>query len=196
MIVKLGGFGYSCNTYLILDKYHILIDPGMYANIIDEIEKYTSKIDFVINTHCHYDHVGVDHLIEEIYNCPIYIDDKEVRHLKNADHVVLAELFNSKLIPPKEVLPISELEDVEIIRTPGHTYGSITILYRDGLITGDTLFAYGVGRTDFPTGDIIKLRESIAMLEKIANQRDIKHIYPGHGEIGDRRAFQYAKLFL
>ncbi|MEO2117817.1 MAG: MBL fold metallo-hydrolase, partial [Methanocaldococcus sp.] len=85
---------------------------------------------------------------------------------------------------------------LEVIRTPGHTYGSISIIYKDGLITGDTIFAYGVGRWDLPTGNVIDLRKSIILLERIANERNINKLYPGHGEIGDRMAFSYAKLFL
>ena len=85
---------------------------------------------------------------------------------------------------------------MEVIRTPGHTYGSISIIYENSLITGDTIFAYGVGRWDLPTGNVVELRNSINMLEKIADERGIDVIYPGHGEIGDRMAFSYAKLFI
>ncbi|NPA62914.1 MAG: MBL fold metallo-hydrolase [Methanococci archaeon] len=203
MIIKLNGYGYSSNSYLLIGKKTILIDPGANHLILENLKKNGIKnIDFVINTHCHFDHSAADHLIEEEFNCPTIIEDKEVKHLKSGDEVTVSSLFGAKLIPPKEIIPLSEMEDelknygLEILRTPGHTYGSISIIYEDGLITGDTLFAYGVGRWDLPTGNLIDLRRSISLLENVANERNINKIYPGHGEIGDKMAFNYAKLFL
>ncbi len=206
MILKLNGYGYSSNSYLILGKKTILIDPGISGTfniLMEELEKNKIKnIDLIINTHCHFDHTSADYLIEEYFNCPTVIEDKEVKHLKNGDEVTVSSLFGAKLNPPKEIIPLSEIEEelksygLEVIKTPGHTYGSISIIYKDGLITGDTIFAYGVGRWDLPTGNVIDLRKSISLLERIANERNINKLYPGHGEIGDKMAFNYAKLFL
>ena len=70
------------------------------------------------------------------------------------------------------------------------------LIYKDNLITGDTLFAYGVGRWDFPTGNLIDLRNSVSKLERIAYERNIMNILPGHGEKGNLSAFSNAKLFL
>ena len=206
MIIKLNGYGYSSNSYLILGKKTILIDPGISGTfniLMEELEKNKIKnIDLIINTHCHFDHTSANYLIEEYFNCPTVIEDKEVKHLKNGDEVTVSSLFGAKLNPPKEIIPLSEIEEelksygLEVIKTPGHTYGSISIIYKDGLITGDTIFAYGVGRWDLPTGNVIDLRKSISLLERIANERNINKLYPGHGEIGDKMAFNYAKLFL
>ena len=206
MIIKLNGYGYSSNSYLILGKKTILIDPGISGTfniLMEELEKNKIKnIDLIINTHCHFDHTSANYLIEEYFNCPTVIEDKEVKHLKNGDEVTVSSLFGAKLNPPKEIIPLSEIEEelksygLEVIKTPGHTYGSISIIYKDGLITGDTIFAYGVGRWDLPTGNVIDLRKSISLLKRIANERNINKLYPGHGEIGDKMAFNYAKLFL
>ncbi|XRO75765.1 MBL fold metallo-hydrolase [Methanocaldococcus sp. 28A] len=206
MILKLNGYGYSSNSYLIIGKKNILIDPGISGTfniLMEELEKNNIKnIDLIINTHCHFDHSSADCLIEEHFNCPTIIEDKEVKHLKNGDEVTVSSLFGAKLNPPKEIIPLSEVEeelknyDLEVIRTPGHTYGSISIIYKDGLITGDTIFSYGVGRWDLPTGNVIELRNSINLLERIANERNINKIYPGHGDAGDRMAFEYARLFI
>ena len=206
MILKLNGYGYSSNSYVIVGNKNILIDPGAFGTfnlLMEELERNDIKnIDLIINTHCHYDHTSADYLIEEHFNCPTVIEDKEVKHLKEGDKVTVSSLFGAKLTPPKEIIPLSEIEEelkgygLEIIKTPGHTYGSISIIYEISLITGDTIFAYGVGRWDLPTGNVVELRNSINMLERIANERGIDVIYPGHGEIGDRMAFSYAKLFL
>ncbi len=205
MIYKLNGIGYDSNTYVIVGKKNILIDPGTpntYDILKDEIEKLTKNVDYIINTHCHYDHAGSDYLYEEYFNSPVIISDLEVDDLKNNTSTTVSALFNERLIPPKEVIPVSDIlgelnkYNIEVIETPGHTKGSISLIYKDNLITGDTLFAYGVGRWDFPTGNLIDLRNSISKLEKIAHEKNIINILPGHGEVGSMSAFSNAKLFL
>ncbi|ABR56241.1 MBL fold metallo-hydrolase [Methanococcus aeolicus] len=207
MIYKLNGIGHDSNSYLIVGKKNILIDPGTpgtFDLIRGEIEQITKNIDYIVNTHCHYDHAGANYLYEEYFNAPVIISDKELKDLKNDTPTTVSKLFRSKLIPPKEIIPINDAKiteelkfcGIEYIETPGHTEGGITIIYKNSMITGDTLFAYGVGRWDFPTGNIIDLRNSIAKLEVIANQKNIIEILPGHGEKGDLSAFNNAKLFL
>ena len=201
MIYKLNGYGYSSNTYLILDKKNILIDPGAeetFKVLLNEIESITNNIDFIINTHCHYDHSSANYLVEEVFNSPTVIHDYEVEHLKRGDEVTVSWLFNSNLTPPKEIIPLSEvkLDFLNFIHTPGHTYGSISIVYKDNLITGDTLFSNSVGRWDLPTGDFESLKRSIIKLEEIAKLYNINKILPGHGDIGGRESFEYAKMYL
>jgi glyoxylase-like metal-dependent hydrolase (beta-lactamase superfamily II) len=205
MIYKLNGIGYDSNTYLIIGKKNILIDPGTpntFNLLKDEIKSIAKDIDYIINTHCHYDHAGSDYLYEEYFNAPVIIHDSEVEDLKNNTNTTVSALFNRELISPKEIIPISEIldelkkYDMEVVETPGHTKGSISLIYKDNLITGDTLFAYGVGRWDFPTGNLIDLRNSVSKLERIAYERNIMNILPGHGEKGNLSAFSNAKLFL
>jgi glyoxylase-like metal-dependent hydrolase (beta-lactamase superfamily II) len=205
MIYKLNGVGYDSNTYLIIGKKNILIDPGTpntFNMLKDEIKNIAKDIDFIINTHCHYDHAGSDYLYEEYFNAPVIIHDSEVEDLKNNTNTTVSALFNRELISPKEIMPISEIleelkkYDMEVIETPGHTKGSISLIYKDNLITGDTLFAYGVGRWDFPTGSLVDLRSSVSKLERVAYERNVMNILPGHGEKGNLSAFSNAKLFL
>ena len=205
MIYKLNGIGYDSNTYLIIGKKNILVDPGTpntFNMLKDEIKNTAKDIDYIINTHCHYDHAGSDYLYEEYFNAPIIIHDLEVDDLKNNTNTTVSALFNRELTPPKEIIPISEVlgelekYNIEIVETPGHTKGSISLIYNDNLITGDILFAYGVGRWDFPTGSLIDLRSSVSKLERIAYERNIMNILPGHGEKGNLSAFSNAKLFL
>ena len=205
MIYKLNGIGYDSNTYLIIGKKNILIDPGTpntFNLLKDEIKGIAKDIDYIINTHCHYDHAGSDYLYEEYFNAPIIIHDSEVEDLKNNTNTTVSALFNRELTPPKEIIPISEILEelkkynIEVVETPGHTKGSISLIYKDNLITGDTLFAYGVGRWDFPTGSLVDLRSSVSKLERIAYERNIMNILPGHGEKGNLSAFSNAKLFL
>lgn len=188
-----------------MDKKVILVDPGTpgtFELLKKDILKYTDKIDSIINTHCHFDHVGSDYLFQEEFKAPVLIHESELEHLATGGDVTVSRLFGMPLIPPKDIFTISEVKSelkeigIEIIHTPGHTAGGISILYKDSLITGDTLFAYGVGRSDLPTGNLINLRESINLLEKMAYKNGVSKIYPGHGEAGDLSAFSNAMLFI
>ncbi len=206
MIYKLNGIGYDSNTYIIKDKVNIMIDPGTEGTfdiIKEELRKLGIKnIDYIINTHCHYDHSGSDCLWEDYFNSPIVIHDNEYNDLKNGTDTTVYKLFNVEFKPPKNIVPLSDVLDelesygLKFIHTPGHTYGSISIIFNDVVFTGDTLFAYGVGRWDFPTGNLIDLKKSINILEKICHEQNITKIYPGHGEIGDMSAFINARLFV
>ncbi|MBA2869318.1 MBL fold metallo-hydrolase [Methanococcus maripaludis] len=205
MIYKLNGRGYDSNSYLIVDKKVILIDPGTpgtFEFLKKDILEYTDKIDYIINTHCHFDHAGSDYLFQNEFNAPVLIHEIELPDLANNSNVTVSKLFGIDLIPPKEIFTIKEADSdlkeigIEVIHTPGHTAGGISIIYKDSLITGDTLFSYGVGRCDLPTGSLIDLRESINLLEKIAYKKGILKIYPGHGEAGDLSAFSNAMLFI
>ena len=191
-IYKIEGRGYECNKYLVVGKKNILIDPGLpegFLYTVERIENTVKDIDLIINTHCHYDHTGGDYLYEDYFNAPVVIHNSEVEVLKRGSDITLASsLFNSKMIPPREVVPLGEvLEElrrcnIEVVETPGHTKGSISLICGDYLITGDTLFAYSVGRWDFPTGNLEELKSSILKLQRIIQERGISKILPGHGE--------------
>ena len=190
-VYKIDGIGYDCNKYLIVGRKNILIDPGIPENFLSTLEKIediVKRIDFIINTHCHYDHTGGDYLYEEHFNAPVVIHNVEVEILRRGSDITLSSLFNSKMIPPKEVIPLEEvLEElkrcgIEVVETPGHTKGSISLVCGNYLITGDTLFAHGVGRWDFPTGNLEELKSSILKLQRIIKERGISKILPGHGE--------------
>ncbi|MBW9222005.1 MBL fold metallo-hydrolase [Methanothermococcus sp. SCGC AD-155-C09] len=207
MIYKINGKWNDCNKYLIKgERKNILIDPGLpddFDTTLKEIKGIVKDIDIIINTHCHYDHSGSDYLYQDYFGAPIIIHDREVNHLKNASEVTLSSgLFRRNMIPPKEVIPLGEvLEElkkynIEIIETPGHTKGSISIIYRDSLITGDTLFSNSVGRWDFPTGSLEDLKGSILKLEDIINKKNISSILPGHGEDGNKYTISYVKKLL
>ena len=85
----------------------------------------------------------------------------------------------AKLLEDEEKVLLDDLE-LEIMHTPGHTPGGISIKLNGVVFTGDTLFAGGVGRTDLPDGNDETLLKSIR--EKLFNLNDDTIVYPGHGE--------------
>jgi len=173
----------STNCYVASDhdtKEAIIIDPGLdYTSeaqqIIDYIEQAQLKIKYIINTHGHNDHVKGDAILQEKYNVPICI------HKLDAYFI---ESIKTDKAPPNILLEEGSLikfgkETLTVLHTPGHTRGCICLVGDHIAFTGDTLFAGGIGRTDFPEGSMTDMNRSLQKLEKLP---DSMLIYPGHGE--------------
>jgi glyoxylase-like metal-dependent hydrolase (beta-lactamase superfamily II) len=172
----------STNCYVVNSpqtKESIIIDPGFdfsseAQQILDYITHGVLKVKLIVNTHGHSDHISGDALFQEKYNVPIYIhryDDYSI------------EVFNKGKFLANVLLEDGSLLDfgdefLKVMHTPGHTPGSICLVGERLVFTGDTLFAGGIGRTDFPGGSIDDMRLS---LQKLVRLPDSFLIYPGHG---------------
>ena len=172
------------NAYIIDD---ILIDPGSGENInylVESIEDSGMSMDDInkiVNTHCHFDHIGADKYLQDTYGYEICMHplDKHTVLSKDADATV-ASSFGCE-VPDLEIKDLNEddmIGDFKVIHTPGHTHGGICLYDGENLISGDTLFSGGnFGRTDLPTGSIDDMKKSILKLSEL----DIDRLYPGHG---------------
>ncbi|MHB1253544.1 MAG: MBL fold metallo-hydrolase [Candidatus Humimicrobiaceae bacterium] len=174
------------NCYLVNYKnYNFLIDPGSeYKRIRDYILKNNLKLDFILNTHGHYDHIGaVVDLIKE-FNVPFYIHEREVEIIEDPKKN-LSSFFNSNelLLQTCTLINGDTADDflnlgIKIMNFAGHTPGSIIIKIDDNLFTGDVLFKGSIGRTDLPAGSNREMNNSL----KIIRSFDEKlKIFPGHG---------------
>jgi glyoxylase-like metal-dependent hydrolase (beta-lactamase superfamily II) len=167
---------FGSNIYQINDT---LIDLSSYKNTLELIKKVNeTKIKKIIFTHLHHDHIGIPSLFKR---AKFYASKEEIEALKK--YPLLAtyskraddELKKIKLIP----LP-NKIDDFEIIKTPGHTIGSICLFLRKQgiLFSGDTIFNENLfGRTDLATSVPNKMQDSILKLKKLK----IKILCPGHG---------------
>lgn len=157
------------NCYILSsNKKAIVIDPGGdLEKILKSLEK--KKLVFIILTHSHFDHTLVAKKLKEEKGGEILIHKKEKEFLEFEADRYLED--GEKIELGKEVL--------KIIHTPGHSSGSICVLGKNFLFSGDTLFFDGVGRTDLPGGSEKDLKNSLEKLKKII-QPEMK-IYPGHG---------------
>ncbi len=193
------GFGSNC--YIVQGKGTVLVDAGINpANVLQKLDELGITIDTLINTHCHYDHIGGDPVVQEKTKCKIAMHELDADAVENlADERILASFFSDEAPSLKVDLKLKDKEKIsglEVIHTPGHTPGSICLYDKKtkSLFSGDTVFSDGVGRTDFPGGDIGQLKNSI---EKLLKFGEVKNLYPGHGPIGDSSDIQriYNMLF-
>lgn len=185
-VVTTGSF--QTNSYILSNekKECIIIDPGLdYKKVAEYIkEKYIPKA--ILLTHGHLDHIdGILYFMD----LPIYVSEDDEESLYDTDKALYTFLgrispfnkgdLNIHILKDKDKFNLIGF-DIEAYLTPGHTEGSM-IFYIDSLLfSGDTLFYLSCGRTDFPSGDSKKMKES---LNFIVNHFPLDtKVYPGHGE--------------
>jgi glyoxylase-like metal-dependent hydrolase (beta-lactamase superfamily II) len=163
--IKIGGdrnFAYFVGDPS--EKVACVIDPSYNPDsIMKLVEEHDYKINYVFNTHGHYDHTNGNDKMESLSG---------IRALQYNDKV---PGLGIKLRDGAE-LPLGSLH-IKILYTPGHTKDSICILIGDSLFTGDTLFVGKVGGTDF--GKQAR-QEYDSLHNKILKLPDHIKIYPGH----------------
>ena len=182
------------NCYIISDpngKEAFLVDPGAEAGRLKKFLRENSLgLKFIINTHGHGDHIAAN----GYFDAPVYIHrlDKDflkdpAKNLSGAFGFLINTPEASRLLEDKEKIPFGG-SALEIIHTPGHTPGSISIKLDSAIFTGDALFHGSIGRTDFDYGDERVLLDSIR--KRLLVFADDTVIYPGHGPestIGEER---------
>lgn len=173
----------NCNTYLIEADGFILVDPG-HAHLFGHVERGLASlgltlrsINVVLVTHAHPDHMEAAALF----------DRPTLWAISETDFGYLKAITDGRVGIPEPSFFIQEgpMEafgvQLDIIHTPGHTPGSVSLYWPAGkaLFTGDVVFAQGIGRTDLPGGNSAQLKESILRLESLT--ADV--LLPGHGPV-------------
>jgi hydroxyacylglutathione hydrolase len=189
------------NTYILYNEQRLccIIDPGCYfASEEMEIKKFIDDRQlqpiYLLNTHCHLDHIFGNRFIHKTFGLPLHIPrlEKQVLDLGplTAERWQLPfENYDGELkyIEEGDVIKIGD-DELQVLFTPGHSPGHVVFYNRAEkfLIGGDVLFEGSVGRTDLPGGDFATLEESI--LTKLYTLPEDVIVYPGHGgstTIGD-----------
>lgn len=192
-VLSLAG-GWTMNCYLVWDpgtRQALVIDPGAPAPLLlDFVRKQGLQVLAVLNTHGHYDHVGGNARIAASLETRFY--------LHRADRSLAAKTTGPEFVfsdyPEDGRLRLGSL-GVEIIRTPGHSPGSVCLKIGDTLFSGDTLFAGGIGKSH---GRTPRQRQANLQLEidsirqRLLPLPPLTRVFPGHGPattIGAERAF-------
>ena len=163
-----------------------IIDPGDEADkILQSVADSNLAVKTIINTHGHFDHVSANKGISAVTNAPILIHALDAPMLEQ----IAASAANWGLSAENSPAPDRTLNDgdtvtfgnitLNVIHTPGHTPGGISLFTDGHVFVGDTLFAGSIGRTDFPGGDFATLKSSIQ--DKLFKLGDDVQVYTGHG---------------
>jgi hydroxyacylglutathione hydrolase len=173
MLRKLVVGPYQSDCYILGCKETMegmVIDPGDEVfRIVKEISRSGLRIQYILITHGHIDHVGGAAELKRITKAPVMIHALDAPGLNfPADR----HLYEGQQLPLGTYT-------ISVIHTPGHSPGGVCLKAPGAVFTGDTLFAGSVGRTDFPGGDHHKLVEGV--LKRIFPLGDDFRVYPGHG---------------
>ena len=179
----------SVNCYIMgcsKSKKMAVIDPGGDADKIwQKIQKIGYSFEYIINTHGHPDHTAGNKELKEKSLAKILSHPDDVAMMTTRENL-FSSIFDFDPSPPPDQLitegQVITLGDIslKVIHTPGHSPGGICLLSGNIIFTGDTLFADGIGRTDFPGGNYAQLISSIK--NKLYTLDDQLRILPGHGE--------------
>jgi hydroxyacylglutathione hydrolase len=157
----------------------IIIDPGFDTSYEAEqitrcVDENALKVKFIVNTHGHPDHTRGDMVLKRKYGVPICIHPYDAHCLNGLGEAIApANIF----LEDEGLLKFGQIT-LKVMHTPGHTLGGISLVGEKLVFTGDTLFAGGIGRTDFAGGSDRDMRWS---LERLLCLPDDYVVYPGHG---------------
>lgn len=180
------------NTYVLKDeesKEAVIIDiGGDFDKIKSDLDEQGYNLNFILNTHGHFDHIlGETDIADKYPDIPIYMHKGDLYYLTHIDDVLRmwginasAKIINpAKFIDENDKLSIGNY-DIRIIYTPGHSQGSLSYFADGKLFSGDALFRHSIGRTDLFGGDYNILIDSVKT--KLLTLPGETIVYPGHGD--------------
>ena len=180
----------ACNCYVVgdpLTKKAIVIDPGGDAEQLQQtLVQDELEVTAIVATHAHFDHLLAAEALRVATGAPFY--------LHSADEELLSWMEESgRLFLGAEIGPAPEIDgwtkegdrlvagsaELEVLHTPGHSPGSISLIASEAVFPGDALFQGSIGRTDLPGGDTETLLGVIR--NKLFALDEGLPVYPGHG---------------
>ena len=189
-VISIGEYSFGANCYAIIsDSYALVVDPTLsVSDIQSAISAEGATLVGILLTHGHFDHVISLDTLRDATRVPAYIHENDAELLTDGKKNAFAIFFGKervwraaeRTLSDGDVIPLGN-ESVKVIHTPGHTRGSVCYLCGDTIITGDTIFADNIGRTDLYGGSFELLSESIERLRTLDSKLKV---CAGHGPDG------------
>ena len=176
-MMQVGPIGTNC--YILEEGGRIaVIDPGDEAErILSVLAETGGTVDYILLTHGHYDHTtAVPQLHAALPEAKIYIHQADANGAGSRLCPLAGEVEDLLLYDEGDVLSLGGLT-IEVLHTPGHSPGSVTLKAGNVLFTGDTLFCGSMGRTDLRGGSYEQI---MASLKRLGELEGDFHVCPGH----------------
>ncbi len=198
--ISVGALGVNCHIVWNPESRQALVfDAGAeFERIRAQIESLQLAPVAAFLTHAHVDHIGAVPELCTTYNIPVWIHQEDREMYSSPANALLPWLPHVENLPiPSETVPAVDGFNFQILHTPGHSRGGCCYYFPEEgfVLTGDTLFASGVGRTDLPGGNERVLMKSIR--EQLFTLPGKTFAHPGHGAsttIGTEKQDPYLNL--
>lgn len=167
-------------------KKTVVVDPGAEPDrILAEAQKRSWTIEALINTHHHSDHIAANGAVHRATKCKVIAHTETARALSTVRGGAMLQFLGGDIPPPDvditvedgDTIPVGN-QHLDVIHTPGHTPGDISLYWPGHVMTGDTLFVGGFGRTDLPGGSTRILQRSLK--ERLFTLPPDTIVLPGH----------------
>ena len=178
-VMQVGPIGTNC--YFLQDEESglmAIIDPGDdWERILHQVKKAEGEVKYILLTHGHYDHTtAVPDLVKALPGVQVYIHQADANGAGSQLFPLAAQVKDLNNYDEGDTLPLGSLT-IQVLHTPGHSKGSVTLKVGDVLFTGDTLFCGSCGRTDLRGGSYEEIMESLKRLGELEGDF---HVCPGH----------------
>lgn len=178
-VMQVGPIGTNC--YFLQDEESglmAIIDPGDdWERILHQVKKAECEVKYILLTHGHYDHTtAVPDLVKALPGVQVYIHQADANGAGSQLFPLAAQVKDLNNYDEGDTLTLGSLT-IEVLHTPGHSKGSVTLKVGDVLFTGDTLFCGSCGRTDLRGGSYEEIMESLKRLGELEGDF---HVCPGH----------------